>query len=68
MDKCICAAKVIDPMQRENLCQCVSILGATATCSGETVLVEYEGDNATKLVELFEHYTGHEIRFHRKEG
>lgn len=60
--KVICSAVVDNPQQRENLCQCVNILGGVPICSGDTVCVEYEGIKAEKFIELFEHYTRHEIK------
>ena len=60
--KVICSAVVDNPQQKENLCQCVEILGGVPKCSGDTVCVEYEGYNAEKFIELFEHYVRHEIK------
>jgi hypothetical protein len=61
--KIVCTAVVENPQQRENLCQCVEILGGVPKCSGNTVCVEYdEGINTGKFIELFEHYITHEIR------
>lgn len=60
----ICAAVVENPQQRENLYQCIEILGGVPTVGNNTVCVEYEGENAKaeKFIELFEHYVRHEIR------
>ena len=60
--KVICSAVVDNPQQKENLCRCVEILGGVPKCSGDTVYVEYEGHNAEKFIELFEHYVRHEIK------
>lgn len=62
MNKVICSAVVDNPQQRENLCQCVNILGGVPRVTGDTVCVEYEGINTEKFVQLFEHYTRHEIK------
>ncbi len=62
MKKVICSAVVDNPQQRENLCDCVNILGGVPIISGNTVCVEYEGAKAEKFIELFEHYIRHEIR------
>lgn len=59
----ICAAVCEDARQRENLCQCVNILGGVPLITGNTVSVEYEGTLISKFVELFEQYPTHEIRF-----
>lgn len=58
-----CIAVVENPLQRENLCQCIGILNATSSMNGDTVRVEvdYPSPQAEKLIELFEHYTRHEI-------
>lgn len=60
--KVICTAVVDNPLQKENLCQCIEILGGVPTVCNDTVCVEYEGYNTEKFIELFEHYTRHEIR------
>lgn len=62
MNKIICTAVVDNPQQRENLCDCVKILGGVPQLSGDTVCVEYEGKNVDKFIQLFEHYVRHEIR------
>lgn len=62
MRKCICTAVIDNPVQRDNLCQCIEILGGKPTESGDTISVEYEGPNTEKFIELFENYTRHEIR------
>ena len=62
MNKIICTAVVDNPQQRENLCDCVKILGGVPQLSGDTVCVEYEGENVDKFIQLFEHYVRHEIR------
>lgn len=60
----ICAAVVEDSRQRENLCQCVNILGGVPCISGNTVCIEFEGRETTadKFIELFAQYPTHEIR------
>lgn len=60
----ICTAVVENPQQRDNLKQCIGILGGVPNEAGDTVCVEYEGEyaKAEKFIELFEHYVRHEIR------
>lgn len=59
----ICTAVVPDERQRENLCECVRILGGQPNVSGDTVCVEHEGSisTITKFAELFEQYAFHGI-------
>lgn len=59
----ICTAVVEDERQRDNLCECVGILGGKPQISGNTVCIEYEGPErtATKYMELFEQYPTHGV-------
>lgn len=57
-----CEAYVENQLQRDNLCECVKILGGNPIVIKEQVIVEYEGENVGKMVELFEHYVWHTIR------
>lgn len=59
----ICTAVVEDERQRDNLCECVGILGGKPNVSGDTVSVEYNGPvrTASKYIELFEQYATHGI-------
>ena len=59
----VCSAVLEDDRQRENLCQCVNILGGTPCISGNTVCVEYSGSETTvdKYIELFAQFPTHEI-------
>ena len=57
-----CAAVVPDERQRDNLCQCVRILGAVPVVLGETVSVDYSGLFAERVVELFSHYSTNQIQ------
>lgn len=61
----ICAAAVDDYSKRQNLCNCVSILGGTPNLSGNTVSVEFNGDAsvAESFVNLFKNYLSYEIRY-----
>lgn len=63
--KVICTAIVENPQQRDNLCQCIGILGGVPIVGNDAVNVEYEGVNAEKLIELFEHYVRHEIKLQK---
>ena len=60
----ICTAVVENPLQRENLCQCINIVGGVPAISRETVCVDYTGNDqeAEKFVEIFEQYCRHEIK------
>lgn len=59
----VCTAVVDDERQRNNLCDCVKILGGMPTVAGNTVSVEYMGDDmrASQMVTLFEEYANHEL-------
>lgn len=65
--KVICTAVVENPQQRDNLKQCVEILGGVPNIAGDTVCVEYDGEpsKAEKFIELYEHYVRHEIITHK---
>ena len=60
----ICTAVLDNLLQRENLCQCIEIVGGVPIVARNTVCVEYSGDDqvAEKLIELFEQYCRHEIK------
>jgi len=60
----ICTAVLENEPQRNNLRQCIGIIGGKPDVSGETVCVEYEGSSnvAQKFIELFEQYVTHEIK------
>ena len=57
----VCHATVDDERKRENLCECINILGGVARINGNDVSVDYEGSNTLKMVELFEQYFQHGI-------
>lgn len=59
----ICTATIDDERLRDNLCDCVKILGGMPMVDGNTVRVEYLGDDlrASKMAELFEEYSNHEL-------
>lgn len=59
----IYAAVVEEPLQLENLVQCIEILGGKARVNGTIVSLEYEGDERQngKLASLFKQYPHHEI-------
>lgn len=59
----VCSVVLEDERLRDNLCQCVNILGGTPSISGNTVCVDYSGSDKTaeKHVELFAQFPNHEI-------
>lgn len=60
-----CSAVVENPVQRENLLECLNIIGVTPNVARDTVYAIYEGEKgdrkAEQLVSLFENYVRHEI-------
>ena len=54
----VCNAIIDDPKKRDNLCQCIDILGAEYDVSGTTVYADYTGDEETahKLMNLYKQY------------
>lgn len=61
MAKVWCEAIVDEPCSRDNLCQCVGILGGTPKVTRNKVTVEYEGAKTEAMMELFEQFTRHSI-------
>lgn len=61
MAKVRCEAIIDEPRLRENLCQCVGILGYTPQVARNRIVVECEGEKANKMVELFEQFHRHSI-------
>lgn len=62
--KVACSATVQEAMQLKNLCTCVRILGGVPIKVGKgTIEVTYEGtkEKVDKFIELFSHYTEHQI-------
>lgn len=59
----ICTAVIENDKQRENLCDCIRILGEKPDVSFDTVSVEYTGsqNTADKFAELFAQYPYHGI-------
>lgn len=59
----ICTAVVEDNIDREFLCDCVEALGGKPNVSGNTVCVEYNGEDedAKQFARLFEQYEVHGI-------
>lgn len=55
----ICSATVENEQQRDNLFDCVKILGGVPTIEGDLVSVEYMGDDmrASRMVALFEEFS-----------
>lgn len=60
-----CTAIVENPQQRDNLCQCIGILGGVPDVNKEAVSVTLLRDDAKadKFIELFEHYARHEVHY-----
>lgn len=54
----VCNTIIDDPKKRDNLCQCIEILGAEYDVSGTTVYADFTGeeDTAKKLMDLFRQY------------
>lgn len=58
MKKCVCSAAVSDEKKRENLCECVRILGGFPIECGDEVSVVYAGEKATVMALVFQQYQG----------
>ena len=58
-----CSAIVDDSRKRDNLCECIEIIGAEYTANGNTVYADYTGEKETgqKLISLFSQYPVHGI-------
>lgn len=58
-----CMAIVENPQQRDNLCECIEILGGVPCINKEAVSVTLSRDDAKaeKFIELFEHYARHKV-------
>lgn len=58
-----CEAFVTNPVQQENLIECIEILGGTPKVVNDKISVEYEGtpEECDIYASLFEHYTRHGI-------
>lgn len=61
--KIYCEAHIIEPELRENLADCIKIIGGEPKETNGSVWMSYEGkpDNCHKFVELFEQYGRHAI-------
>lgn len=61
--KVVCTACVPEEKKRQNMVDCVRIIGAEATVEGDTIYVEYDGNIyiSDKLIALFQHYPYHGI-------
>ena len=59
MVKCVA---YVEPAQRENLLQCINIIGGVPVVHNDQVSVTYSGEKEALMIELFEHYTRHEIQ------
>lgn len=60
-----CSAVIEHPKQRENLRQCLNILGIVPCIYKDVVSVSFDSEDAgaDKFIELFEHYSRHEIHY-----
>lgn len=58
-------AIIENPDQRENLRQCINILGEAPCIHRDSVCVTLPSDDARaeKFIELFENYTRHKIQY-----
>ena len=64
MAKLYCNAIVEHEKQRDNLIECIGIIGVVPEFVGSKVFVEYDGDDkqiVEKLVNLFQQYSYHGI-------
>ena len=57
----VCEATVENPIQRENLCKCINILGGLPVIHRDKVVTDYEGEKSDAMVGLFEQYVRHTI-------
>lgn len=53
---------VVPEAQKENLVECIKILGGAPVVHKDEVSVEYSGEKEATMIALFEHYTHHEIQ------
>lgn len=61
MEKCICSAVVADSVKRDNLCECVQILGGFPVECGDEVSVVYAGAKASTMALVFQQYRGNVV-------
>lgn len=61
--KIYCLATVTDELQRQNLFQCIEILGGKPFSISEEVTLDFEGSplQCDKFIELFSQYPYHAI-------
>jgi len=52
----------VDVAQRDNLVQCINIIGGKPIVHKDQVSVEYSGEKEALMIELFEQYTRHKIQ------
>lgn len=60
-----CTATLSEEALKENLKQCIGILGGTPVVKGDIVSVDYDGPNEQKFAELFEQFSDHTISVRR---
>lgn len=60
-----CVAVVNNPVQQDNLCECLSILGAEPCRNDDqiSVVVDSSNKNIETIVALFKHYMHYNIQY-----
>lgn len=56
-----CEAIVENPVQRDNLCQCIGILGGAPVVDKDKISVVYDGEKGETMISLFEQCVRHKI-------
>lgn len=56
MKKCICKVVIVDDIKRENLCECLEVLGGFPIECGNEISVVYAGENVEVIASLFSQY------------
>lgn len=56
-----CEAIIENPVQRDNLCQCIGILGGAPVVDKDKISVVYDGEKGETMISLFEQYVRHKI-------
>ena len=68
MKKCSCSATVENELQQKNLCDCIKILGGKPVQYGTTISVQYEGEKADTMIDLFSNFVDHSIEASSQKG
>lgn len=61
-----CEAIVENPVQRDNLCQCIGILGGAPVVDKDKVSVVYDGEKGETMISLFEQHVRHKITINER--